>query len=1094
MSPSTACEISWFDTLTITERAALASSIPDRDLTDDELDLAQRWSELPPFQDPEVFERRLMSEQLDAGRLQAAIGLRAESAPESEPDWLGRFRRALQSGHREPDIDVHDADRAFDSVRFLPLVEPLIHDAVSRLREQIEEEIAGSPVAHFDADRIAKLLAPTLPGRLVMLIRRVLILELNIARLKGVLRGETPEERFEDFIARIGRAEEQQRIFAEYPVLARQVTTRIEQWVETGRELVVHLREDWEALCKLFGGELFGRERSEEGQGLGKVVEAKASLGDSHRGGRSVMRVAFDTGIRLIYKPRSLASEVAFNGLLSWLNERGFEPRLRTLTVLDRGDHGWVEMVETGPCESPRQVERFYQRHGALCALLYVLNANDIHYENILASGEHPMLIDMETLFLPRITAMEAGTELTFMERMKRSALTSGLLPNPSRLSNGEGVSDLSGMADISGQKTWAPMLVAVDQGTDVMRFDLRYEDVSAGDNTTSVDGERAIASDHTPAIVEGFSRLYRLLMEHREALLSSEGPIEAFADAEMRLVFRPTRVYASLLFESFHPDLLRDARERDMFLDHLWWAYEDGPFMEPLLPSERQDLLNVDVPIFTAVAGSTTICDSRHRAVEGVIAESGLTVVRQIIEQLGEPDLRRQLWLVRGSMATMDLSRTGIAAREALGLERERAPAPEERLLEAADRVAEELSQLAYEDSHRACWYAFEYLENPHWTLRYSDPSLYEGLCGIAYFLGYHGALRGNERSTQLARRAVSNLLFTVDEAREQTTSVGIFAGQGGWIFTLCHLAQLWDDPSLLDQAEAMAPGLLPLIKRDETHDLVGGSAGCLVALLELAALRPTSAVLDAARACGDRLVANAEPQAVGVGWPLAAAGGQALLGFSHGTAGIAWALLRLHALTGHEPYRAVAMSALAYERSLYDPERRNWPDLRAGERPEKIDFRESDDDLHFLVAWCHGAPGILVSRLLSSPYLAPEAHSQLGAETSHEIEVALATTLEQGFETGHCLCHGALGNLDILLVAAQILERPELADRARRLARGVLDHQQEKGWHYGVPGKLTPPGLMVGLAGFGFQMLRLAAPDQVPSILALEPPGAGA
>ncbi|MEM1182913.1 MAG: type 2 lanthipeptide synthetase LanM family protein [Acidobacteriota bacterium] len=1076
MSLSTA-EIPWFDTLTITERAALAGPAAAGDLSESDRDLEARWSQLPPFQDPKVFEQRLASEDLDISRLRAAIGLRPEAAPAEPPAWVGELNRVLESGHREHDIDVHDADRAFDSVRFLPLVEPLVHDAVVRLRSRIQAEIADSPIAHFDADRIAKLLVPTLPGRLVMLIRRVLILELNIARLEGVLVGETPEDRFEDFIGRIGGAEEQRRIFAEYPVLARQISVRIDQWVEAGWELVSHIRQDWTQLGKQFG----------TGGGLGDLVTAKASLGDSHRGGRTVVRVGFDSGVEVIYKPRSMASEVCFNDLLRWLNDAGFEPGFRTLAVLDRGDHGWVEKVEIGPCQSPDQVERFYRRHGALCALLYVLNANDIHYENILAAGEYPMLIDMETLFLPRITAMTAGTDLTFMERMKRSALTSGLLPNPSRLSSGEGVSDLSGMADIAGQKTWAPMLVAVDQGTDSMRFDRRFQDISGGENTTSVEGERVLACHHTDAILEGFATIYRLMVAHRDGLLAADGPIAAFADAEMRLVFRPTRVYASLLFESFHPDVLRDARERDMLFDHLWWAFADGPFMAPLLRSERQDLLNVDVPIFTADAGSTTIHDSRGRAVQGVIAESGLTVVRQIIEGLDEGDLRRQLWLVRGSMATMDLATAGIEARELLHLERDLAPPSPSRLLAAADRVAEELSQLAYEDQHRAGWYAFEYLEHPHWSLRYADAGVYEGLCGIAYFLAHHGAVRNDERSTQLARRAIDNLLFSLDSSREQTASVGAFAGQGGWIFTLCHLATLWEDPSLLDHAEAMVPGLLPLIEADTTYDLVGGSAGCLVALLELAALRPSREVFDAARACGDHLVRAAAPQDVGVGWPLAAAGGAALLGFSHGTAGTAWALLRLHALVGDARYRETALAALAYERSLYDAERGNWPDLRSGERPEEIDGRACAEDHHFLVAWCHGAPGILLSRLLSAPLLDGGAAD---GELRDEIEAALATTLKDGFETGHCLCHGALGNLDILLVAAEALERPELAENARRLARGVLDHQAEKGWHYGVPGKLTPPGLMVGLAGFGFQMLRLAAPARVPSILALESP----
>ena len=138
-----------------------------------------------------------------------------------------------------------------------------------------------------------------------------------------------------------------------------------------------------------------------------------------------------------------------------------------------------------------------------------------------------------------------------------------------------------------------------------------------------------------------------------------------------------------------------------------------------------------------------------------------------------------------------------------------------------------------------------------------------------------------------------------------------------------------------------------------------------------------------------------------------------------------------------------------------------------------------------HFLNAWCHGAPGILLARLLALPHLDEPA-------VRREIEVALNTTLEHGFDAGHCPCHGALGNLDILLVAGEVLARPDLAELARRLAGSVLDSRAEGGWRYGVLGKLTPPGLMVGLAGFGYQLLRVADPRRVPSVLALASPPA--
>jgi lantibiotic modifying enzyme len=44
----------------------------------------------------------------------------------------------------------------------------------------------------------------------------------------------------------------------------------------------------------------------------------------------------------------------------------------------------------------------------------------------------------------------------------------------------------------------------------------------------------------------------------------------------------------------------------------------------------------------------------------------------------------------------------------------------------------------------------------------------------------------------------------------------------------------------------------------------------------------------------------------------------GKVLTGFSHGAAGMAWALLPLAALTGDERFRTAALAALDYERGL--------------------------------------------------------------------------------------------------------------------------------------------------------------------------------
>src|ERR671915_222589 len=94
------------------------------------------------------------------------------------------------------------------------------------------------------------------------------------------------------------------------------------------------------------------------------------------------------------------------------------------------------------------------------------------------------------------------------------------------------------------------------------------------------------------------------------------------------------------------------------------------------------------------------------------------------------------------------------------------------------------------------------------------------------------------------------------------------------------------------------------------------------------------------------------------GIGWNNEGAITRPLTGFSHGTAGIAWALLELAALTGEEHFRKAALDAIAYERDLFSPEAGNWPHL-------------GDDNNPFWVTWCHGAPGIGLARLCSLRHL---------------------------------------------------------------------------------------------------------------------------
>jgi lantibiotic modifying enzyme len=236
---------------------------------------------------------------------------------------------------------------------------------------------------------------------------------------------------------------------------------------------------------------------------------------------------------------------------------------------------------------------------------------------------------------------------------------------------------------------------------------------------------------------------------------------------------------------------------------------------------------------------------------------------------------------------------------------------------------------------------------------------------------------------------------------------------------------------------------------------------------------------MLAVAVQCGDRLIATSKVMDQGRGWMTPIPAKKPLGGFSHGAAGMAWALLELATMSGEERFRTTALEAIAYERTLFDAGKGKWLDQRDF---ETLGLPVGGGDA-LLEAWCHGSPGIGLARLLT-------LHSLDDERIRAEIQTALDNTLARGFDLNHCLCHGDLGNLELLLQAAGRLDDPALPSRISRTASKIVESIHKDGWLCGTPSGVESPGLMIGLAGIGYGLLRLAQPDRVPAVLTLAPP----
>jgi type 2 lantibiotic biosynthesis protein LanM len=1084
----------WFRALTLEERVGLmaggAETEPPADPQLAERRL-RRWRSQPPFRGDsgDVLERRLAAAGLSEPAFLRVLGEPEDRLAEraGTPDWLESLAGAFSAPASGIDTDAYTdppvPDEARPHLGFLNLVRPLLDRGFRRLRDGIQALSADRAALPYDPDTAADLFAASVIHPLLLLLGRTMVLELNLAAREGRLAGDSPEARFDSFTESLRDPDTAVGILRQYPVLARQTVETVDRWVETSLEILRHLRDDASALRAAFSPD----------RDPGPLAGFEGGLGDSHRGGRSVALLTFASGLRVIYKPKPVGVEAAFQGLLAWTAEKGFAPAFRCLRVVEGDDaagagrHGWVEWVAEEPCSTRDGLKRFYRRQGGYLALLYLLSATDFHSENLIAAGEHPVLVDLEALFHPwnEELGREPG-DARPGRPLFESVLQSGMLPMRIWQSEGDpsGI-DLSGLAAPAAQVVSQPALMSEKAGTDSMRYVRRAVEMHLGRGRPTLDGAEVALCDFLDPLLGGFSDLYRLILRHRDELAAPGGPLDAFAEAEVRVIVRPTRTYAMLYVEAQHPFFLGDALDRDRLLDRLWEG-ADRPCFDPIVAAERRGLQRGDVPMFTAKPGShdlwaaDCVVDGMEGGhLPGLLPVSGLQEARSRLARLGEDDLRRQSRIIHDAVEATVLRDPvrppPISPGEAEAAEAAEAPSRDE-ILEAARHAALRLEDLALRGPGEALWLAIQTRgDSSSWSLGVAGPDLHLGMPGILLFLAYLGDVTGEERWTVLARDGAAMLCRWLEQTPRPAMGIGAFSGWGGSIYLLTHLASLWDEPELLDRAEAIVSFLPELIDVDDSHDVVAGAAGCLVCLLRLWERRPSAATLAAAVRCGERLLDRAVPAGPGIGWILELAGPDPLAGMSHGAAGIAWALLQLGSATGDDRFRRAALDALAFERSLFDPERRNWPDLRLGSRGP-------GGEPHFMSAWCHGAPGIALARLDGLRHLDDPA-------VREEIAVALETTLAEGFGRGHCQCHGDLGNLEVLQLARERLGL-DLGPRIASLLGWTLADIRAHGWRYGLPGRTEPPGFMVGLAGIGYGLLRQAEPRRVPPVVVLAPP----
>jgi lantibiotic modifying enzyme len=346
-------------------------------------------------------------------------------------------------------------------------------------------------------------------------------------------------------------------LFKKFPVLAHLWCLSINQWRDHVVEVVRRFAVDRRAVSRSFFSN----------RPLSKITGVHLALSDAHHSGRTVVRLQFEIG-SVIYKPRSGAGESEWFSFLEWMNRNGFQPRLRAARVLERKSYCWMEDVKPGPCKNAAAARRFYERMGGMIAAAHLLKLVDCHRENVIASGEEPVLVDIDTLWhvSPFSKTLDASAVL----------YRTGFFPsaNPRSLQSRSS---------------------ALGPGT-------------KGSHLPRLAGKPLEAASYQRELTRGFARAWRSILGKAGRRDALSRRLQRIRSRQRRWIYWATEKYAAISKASLQPSSLHSSSERDELIRHLC-AREI--VSRAVVNAEVRALKQLDIPYFTRRTNETIPSDN---------------------------------------------------------------------------------------------------------------------------------------------------------------------------------------------------------------------------------------------------------------------------------------------------------------------------------------------------------------------------------------------------------------------------------------------------------------------------------------------------
>lgn len=868
---------------------------------------------------------------------------------------------------------------------------------------------------------------------LSIIANRILINEIHLC--KAELKGKTKDEQYDYYITHfLNDPSYITELFQFYPMLLRCILEKICLLLKFFYEFLNNFKKDLPYICTLMS--LVSIE----------ILHFKM-VGDTHNGGRATLKVYLDNKKNIYYKPRNLKAAKIYYELA---NELFSACKLTSLDyqILDRKTYGWEREIVYKPCSSIDELKRFYIRMGIHIMLSYILDIQDLHYENLIAQGEYPIFIDIEVLCGNlRNYRKDMSSDEKAKWILDSSVLGNGIIPQDD--SSNSLFCALSGKGN---QKTDLKVIKIINAKTS----DIKCEYVNAvtpdGLNAPTLNSQTLPWNQFLPEIYVGFTNAYQYVLKNKESFTSK---IQTFNG---RILMNHTQNYSKLLQLSYRPNFMTDGGARQLILSKSYPLHIsiEQKLKKLIFESELHDLINGDIPYFLFTSDNKSIFLGNNIIIPDFFYVTPEDYIQLRLHNLSNEDLELQLKLLTNAL-------------EPKGTDELSSPFYKKSLQNNKSSIHATYKEIGLyiiknvieNDSFSdVSWFV-----PSNFREHVSDMYFYEGISGLAVFFSALNKFETNKDFLLIEQKLVHKLINYTLNNQTQSCFTGIFCGEGSIIYTYLLLYKIKEDKKFIEYAKMHEKKLYKLLETDCRHDLLYGNSGAIIVYIQLFEVTNDNLYLTRAEEAAGFLLQgiNYKPadKITGINVDI-----DNTEGIAHGGSGFALSFIRLYEKTLKIKYLMAAYNTIIKENKLFYKKPKNWSDANHKHLVKTRAY------------WCHGAGGIALVRKEMLKFLTGNEYDYIFSD----YQIALGklkeiTTLSMG---SFCLCHGILGNLVILqhLQKTNPHEGKKLKLKLYRFCSiinnidfNILENAN--------------PGFMMGLSGIGYAILYMLYDGQLPNIL---------